>query len=93
MNTDDTEQNHASGPSALSAGLERAAFESWALQRWGTSAWLHINGCCGEWEAWQAATAAEREACADVCELQAEGHRSAFGKHCAAMIRMRSNNN
>ena len=34
---------------------------------------------------------AEREACADVCEAEGDGHRDGFGQHCAAIIRMRSN--
>ena len=34
---------------------------------------------------------AEREACADVCEAEGDGHRDGFGQHCAAVIRMRSN--
>jgi len=38
----------------------------------------------------EAAVAAEREACANACELQAVGHRDGFGNHCAAIIRERS---
>jgi hypothetical protein len=35
----------------------------------------------------RAAVLAERERCASVCEAEAEGHRTAFGEHCAAAIR------
>lgn len=34
--------------------------------------------------------AAEREACAELCEEEGDGHRDGFGGHCAAMIRARS---
>lgn len=33
---------------------------------------------------------AEREACAELCEEEGDGHRDGFGGHCAAMIRARS---
>ena len=42
-------------------------------------------------EAWDAAQTDERERCANVCELQAVGHRDGFGNHCAALIRERPN--
>ena len=41
--------------------------------------------------AFHVAVAMEREACADVCEAEGDGHRDGFGQHCAAVIRMRSN--
>ncbi len=40
---------------------ERAAFEAWCDVRWGNCAYLHKSATCGEWAAWQAAVAAERE--------------------------------
>lgn len=47
---------------------ERAAFEAWAAKRWGREAHRHTSATCAEWDAWQAAVAAERERCARKCE-------------------------
>jgi hypothetical protein len=33
---------------------ERAAFEAWCDEKWGSSAHLHKSATCGEWAAWQA---------------------------------------
>lgn len=46
--------------------------------------------------AWEAATKAEREACAKVCENMANGHTTTkasalMARECMAAIRMRSN--
>lgn len=41
---------------------QREAFEAWQLSR--------KPSYPAEWEAWQAATAAERERCAKVCERE-----------------------
>lgn len=41
----------------------------------------------------ETAVKTEREACAQACEAEASGYRSAFGNHCAHVIRMRSNGN
>jgi hypothetical protein len=36
---------------------ERAKFEAWAIDYWGSHAWRHTSRTCGEWEAWQVARA------------------------------------
>jgi hypothetical protein len=41
-------------------------------------------------ELWQRAQQSEREACANLCEFQATGHRDGFGLHLAALIRDRT---
>lgn len=35
-------------------GPERAAFEAWAAQRWGSQACRHTSATSGEWDAWVA---------------------------------------
>lgn len=64
----------------------------------GTVRYAHANGMAA-FEAWQAATLAERERCAKVCETWAKGHAKADGctysdchfvaaaQDCAAAIR------
>lgn len=52
----------------------RKAFEAWCKKAWGVCAWRHMSNACGEWEAWQAATLAERERIAkdwDGCSTKA----------------------
>ena len=63
-------------------------FEQWAesIFKFGTDPEYGIARA-----AWDAGVKHEREACANLCELQAVGHRDGFGNHCAAMIRERSN--
>lgn len=41
--------------SPLDVGV-RAQFEAWAQEQWGGNASRHTSNCCGEWEAWRAAT-------------------------------------
>ena len=71
--------------------LVRAQFEAWANKQWGQSAWKHTSNCCGEWDAWQAAALAEREACANVCEKFEDDMGYGKAQKCADAIRMRSN--
>lgn len=67
---------------------DREAFESWAGKR-------ERYHTTREWDAmhraWQAATAAERERCAKVCEnvakRQSYGHAKAAAGDCADFIR------
>ena len=67
----------------------RRAFEAWVTaepMEWGVYRWgdhcAHPGNYCDDnaqcaWEAWQAACAAEREACAATCEDRAEKFESA----------------
>lgn len=43
------------------------------------------------WQAWQAATMAEREACAKVCDMYENGRHENMADVCADKIRARSN--
>ena len=47
---------------------ERLAFEDWADERWGREAYRHKSDTSGEWDAWRAATARERNRCALICD-------------------------
>ncbi len=47
---------------------EMAAFVAWAVKKYGQHAYRHTSATSGEWAAWQAATALERERCAAVCD-------------------------
>ncbi len=77
----------------------RAAFEAWAAQQCGREAWRHTNTASGEWTAWKAAVANEREACAKVCADIAKHHTlravdsfggTAAAEACEEAIRARS---
>jgi adenine-specific DNA methylase len=46
---------------------EMAAFVAWAVKKYGQHAYRHTSATSGEWAAWQAATALERERCAALC--------------------------
>ncbi len=47
---------------------EMAAFVAWAVKKYGQHAYRHTSATSGEWAAWRAATALERERCAAVCD-------------------------
>ena len=110
-----TEESKGAGPASVSTDLlERAAFEAWisappfehSTDRFSSDAawpgsyreiWVDLA-----WQAWQASTKAEREACAKVCEdlwmeevmttVQAEkAPRYHDCIECAGAIRARSN--
>lgn len=81
MQTDN--QGRLASPLTEQLGLapERAAFERWAAQRWGAEAYRHTSATSGEWDAWQAAVAAERERAARVCDDEARMRTEAGQKH------------
>jgi hypothetical protein len=84
--TDEQETNHADARSRSNVGLERQQFEAWATdgRRLGDMEKLFA------WEAWKAATAIEREACAMVCEnASTDGY--GYLPYVADTIRKRSN--
>lgn len=41
--------------------VERDAFEAWAIKKWGREAYRHVSGTCGEWDAWMARAAHQRQ--------------------------------
>jgi hypothetical protein len=65
---------------------ERAAFEAWAAKRWGREAHRHTSATSGEWEAWQAGAAAEREQCAKHCDKTAAMLRKHGYQQAAASV-------
>lgn len=52
----------------LAEDKEMAAFVAWAVKTYRQHAYRHTSATSGEWAAWQAATALERERCAAVCD-------------------------
>jgi hypothetical protein len=63
----------------------REQFELWFRKRW--PEFEHPTNSA--WEAWEAGAAAEREACASICEHEAEHNGLGAGWHLAVLIRER----
>ncbi len=62
---------------------EMATFVAWAVKKYRQHAYRHTSATSGEWAAWQAATALERERCAGVCEGIARQYRADGHGHAA----------
>ena len=62
---------------------EMATFVAWAVRKYRQHAYRHTSATSGEWAAWQAATALERERCAGVCEGIARQYRADGHGHAA----------
>ena len=60
---------------------EMAAFVAWAVKKYGQHAYRHTSATSGEWAAWQAASAATRERCANACERISQQYKDAPGSH------------
>ena len=62
---------------------DKEAFEAWFQARWPEFA----HPTTSAFEIWQAATAAERERCAKVCDGIGDGNRWSDAHSCADAIR------
>lgn len=61
MSNQSSQPTNVGSNDQLGLVTERAAFEAWAAQRWGTEAYRHTSATSGEWDAWRAAACVERE--------------------------------
>jgi hypothetical protein len=86
--------------SKLDVPDERCAYEDWddELERFAAlvAEAAAVKPCCGEFQSCQKvcmprAAAAEREACAKVCEGIGDGNKGSDAHDCAAAIRARGN--
>lgn len=62
---------------------DKEAFEAWFQARWPEFA----HPTTSAFEIWQAATAAERERCAEICDGIGDGNRWSDAHSCADAIR------
>ncbi len=62
---------------------DKEAFEAWFAARWPEFA----HPTTSAFEIWQAATAAERERCAEICDGIGDGNRWSDAHSCADAIR------
>ncbi len=62
---------------------DKEAFEAWFQARWPEFA----HPTTSAFEIWQAATAAERERCAEICDGVGDGNRWSDAHSCADAIR------